>query len=104
MLICFSIEADPTKALNAIFVEHEDGYIRFGTARSCDPAKNFRLFESWVRFRDYVMEGYVYYSVRLRTVDSSLQIEIETEGSSRDSFVEPAIRACIGSLGLEPST
>ena len=42
----------------------EDGHLRFGPARSRDPAETREVLSNWCIFDDYVMEGFVRYSLR----------------------------------------
>jgi hypothetical protein len=78
----------------------EDGHLQFGPARSRDPAETQDALSNWCMFDDYVMEGFVRYSLRARPHSRGLLLEIQLAGTRLDRFVDPFVRTYIGWAGL----
>ena len=78
----------------------EDGHLRFGPARSRDPAQTQDALSNWRMFDDYMMEGFVRYSLRARPHPRGLLLEIQLAGTRLDRFVDPFVRTYIGWAGL----
>jgi hypothetical protein len=78
----------------------EDGHLRFGPARSRDPAETQDALSNWCMFDDYMMEGFVRYSLRARPHPRGLLLEIQLADTRLDRFVEPFVRTYIGWAGL----
>jgi len=101
-VLSFTINANQDAVVGALFIRDSNGHICFGTARSCDPVDESMLFEGLIRFKDYLMEAYVYYSLQLKASDSTVCLHIELEGSNRDRYVPSAVKSYIKSAGLTP--
>jgi len=78
----------------------EDGHLRFGPARSRDPAETQDALSNWCMFDDYMMEGFVRYSLRARPPPRGLLLEIQLADTRLDRFVEPFVHTYIGWAGL----
>jgi hypothetical protein len=72
-----------------LFPHDEHGHIIFGFAgRTIEPQSRDALTDSSVRVRDYMMERFVAYSVRLVPSESGTTILIEDVSDDRDADVE----------------
>ncbi|QEH37377.1 hypothetical protein OJF2_59670 [Aquisphaera giovannonii] len=53
-----------------------------------------------MRFRDYIMEGFLAYEVRAEDMEPGCLLRIRGEGSNRDRFIRPQVRHYITAAGL----
>lgn len=87
-----TIELPIDDVIASLFALNGDGTLNCGySARSidsCDPTK----LESGVDFRDYILEGFVSYRLRLQPEAVGSTICIETYGSNRDYAIIPACK------------
>ena len=60
--------------LPRLFVPTDGGRISFGTATSAEPVPEAASLAEWRVFRDYIMEGFVFYSLRARAVPTGLAL------------------------------
>lgn len=97
----FTIEGDCREALARIFETGEDGHLAFGwNGRSLAPAKLDDLAPGPVGFRDYLMEGFVFYEIRAEDRTSACQLSIRGRGSNRDKYIRAHFQHIIKSAGL----
>ncbi len=97
----FSIEGDCHAALACLFETGQDGHLRCGwSGHSLRPAKHDDLLVGLVRFRDYIMEGFLAYTVQAEDLRPGCLLSIRTEGSNRDQFIRPQVRHYITAAGL----
>jgi len=97
----FSVEGNCHAALARLFEADHDGHLRFGwSGRSLHPAKHADLFLGPVRFRDYIMEGFLAYGVQAEDLSPGCLLSIRGEGSNRDRFIRPQVRHVITATGL----
>lgn len=77
-------------------------HLRFGwTGQSISTGDRTDLTERQVRFRDYIMEGFLAYSIQLSDSGTGCRMQIDGEGSSRDWSIRPQVRHYIKAAGLE---
>lgn len=101
----FSIEGDCRTALARLFEVDQDGHLRFGwSGHSVRPAGRDDLLAEPVRFLDYIMEGFLAYTVQAEDLKPGCRIRIRGEGSNRDRFIRPQVRHVITAGGLSIST
>jgi hypothetical protein len=97
----FSIEGDCRAALARLFEAEQDGRLRFGwSGHSLRHAEHDDLLAGTVRFRDYIMEGFLAYDVRAEDLGPGCLLSIRGERSNRDRFVRPQVRHFITTAGL----
>ena len=65
----------------------EDGFITFGWSGRSERPRTLEDLNEWTRFRDYVMEGFVFYDLRLVDDDSYFSLEVRLLGMNRDGYV-----------------
>ncbi len=97
----FVVTGDYHELLPRLFSAAPDGRVSFGWATSTEPIPDLARLAEWTAFRDYIMEGFVFYSIRARAVPSGLALELRLTGSNRDEHVAPSIRQYIRWAGLE---
>ena len=88
----FAVSGDYLDLLPRLFPKASDGHISFGWAKSTEPVPDLARLADWTAFRDYIMEGFVFYFVRVRALPSGLALEVRLTGSNRDGYVAPSIR------------
>jgi hypothetical protein len=101
-MVTFEIEASCDEVLARLFETDNSSHLSFGwTGHSTSTAQIKDLIAGPVRFRDYIMEGFLTYSVQL--IDASLccTMQIIGEGSNRDWSIRPQVRHYIKAAGLE---
>jgi hypothetical protein len=100
-MVTFEIEAERDVVSARLFEPDASSHLRFGwTARSTATATIGDLVATPVRFRDYIMEGFVAYSVQLIECSPRCKIQIVEEGSDRDWSIRPQVRHYITAAGL----
>ncbi|MCG7945328.1 MAG: hypothetical protein N0C84_03230 [Candidatus Thiodiazotropha taylori] len=96
------VKGEPEIIIGNLFSLNEEGHIAFGlSARSLEPADITQLESSSVDFRDYLMEGFVKFSIRLSKLNDRLKIEIELFGSNRDEHIVPHVEFYISQAGYQ---
>ncbi len=97
----FTFQSDCSTTLPRLFEAGADGHLRFGgSGISLHPATQADLLAGSVRFRDYLMEGFLTYRVRAESLSSGCLLHVEGEGSNRDRFIGPQVQSFIGAAGL----
>lgn len=86
--------------LARLFAPTDDGRITFGWATSAGQVPEAASLAEWTLFRDYIMEGFVFYSIRARAVPTGLALEVRLTGSNRDQYVGPTVRQYLKWAGL----
>lgn len=96
-----TIEGDSRTVLARIFETGDDGHLAFGwNGRSLAPAKLDDLTPGPVGFRDYLMEGFVFYEIRAEDRTSACLLNIRGRGSNRDKYLRSHFRHFIKSAEL----
>jgi hypothetical protein len=89
----FSVEGDCRAALARLFEADQQGHLHFGwSGHSLCPAGHDDLLVGPVRFRDYIMEGFLAYNVQAEDLGPGCRLSIRGEGSNRDRFIRPQVR------------
>jgi hypothetical protein len=97
----FTVEEDYRTALARLFEVDRDGHLRFGwSGQSLCPAEHDDLFAGPVRFRDYIMEGFLVYEIQAEDLRPGCLLSLRGVGSNRDRFIRPQVRHCIAATGL----
>ncbi len=97
----FSVEGDCHVALARLFEADQDGHLRFGwSGHSLLPARHDDLLARPVRFRDYIMEGFLAYNVQAEDLGPGCLLSFRGDGSNRDRFIRPQVRHFITAAGL----
>jgi hypothetical protein len=97
----FSLEGDCHTVLAHLFEVDQDGHLRFGwTGQSLRPVGHDDLLAGPVRFRDYIMEGFLAYNVQAEDLRPGCLLRIRGEGSNRDQFIHPQVRHYITAARL----
>lgn len=100
-MIRFLIEGDCRAALARLFEADQDGYLGFGWGgRSVEPASLDDLPARPTRFRDYIMEGFLVYEIRVEDLAPGCLLSIRGEGSNRDQYIRSHARHFITTTGL----
>lgn len=87
--------------LARLFEADQAGHLRIGwSGHSLRPAGYDDLLVGPVRFRDYIMEGFLAYDVQAEDLGAGCRLRIRGEGSNRDRFIRPHIRRFITAAGL----
>jgi hypothetical protein len=101
----FSVEGECRAALSRLFEADQDGHLRFGwSGHSLRPTGHDDLLAGPVRFRDYIMEGFLTYDIRAEDLEPGCLLSIRGEGSGRDQFIRPQVRHFITAAGLTITT
>lgn len=96
----FTVEDDCRTALARLFELHE-GHLRFGwSGQSIGAANHGDLLTGSVRFRDFVMERFLTYSVHAEDLAPGCLLRFTGEGSSHDWSIRPHVRHAIKAAGL----
>ncbi len=99
MKISYLITCSEGEPLERLFQEEQDGYLSFGLAgRSVELASSRELLSDEVRFRGYVMEGFVAYIASARHSPSGLLLYVHSatgpRGTHLDWLVNKQIESC----------
>lgn len=97
----FIVEAQCDAVVLRLFESDDSLHIRFGwSAHSYGPAKPSDVLLRKVRFRDYIMEGHLCYSVQLFDTSPTCTLHVDGEGSNRDAYISSQVRAFFKGAGL----
>ena len=97
----FTLEDDCRAALARLFEADEGHHLRLGWAgRSLDSAGHDDLLAGPVRFRDYIMEGFLTYMVQAEDLAPGCLLRVHGDGSNRDWSIRPQVRHYIKAAGL----
>ena len=97
----FTLENDCHATLARLFETDEDRHLRFGwSGRSVETAAQEDLLAGAVRFRDYIMEGFLTYTVQVEDLAPGCVLLVTGEGSNRDWSIHPQVRHYIKAAGL----
>jgi len=91
--------------VRSLFGTDDNGCLTFGfaSARTLEPASPSDLRSSFLRLRDYVMEGFVFYSLRLHESEHGCTLEVKTDDSLRSVHVASALKQYFKSAGVAPT-
>jgi hypothetical protein len=102
MTVSISLATALPDTIAALFPRDPQGRITFGFAgHTVEPQALDALADSSIRVRDYMMERFVTYSVRLVPFDFGTTILIDDVEDDRDSDVEWFAKKYIESKGIE---
>lgn len=97
----FTIEGDCHELLARLFEDDRDGRLRFGwSGESLGLAKREDLLAAPVRFRDYILEGFLVYDIQAEDLRPGCRLRIRGEGSNRDQYIRSHARHFITTAGL----
>ncbi|MSR27461.1 MAG: hypothetical protein EXS06_10700 [Planctomycetaceae bacterium] len=97
----FTLDDDCRTALKRLFEADASHHLCFGlSARSLGVADHADLLTGSVRFRDYVMEGFLTYSVEAVDLNPGCLLRVVGEGSNRDWAIRPQVRFIVDAAGL----
>src|SRR4051794_1120950 len=97
----FTLEDDCRTTLARLFEADEGGHLRFGwSGQSFGAADHGDLLTGSVRFRDYIMEGFLTYTVQAEDLTLGCLLRVVGEGSNRDWSIRPQVRHYINAVGL----
>lgn len=100
-MVTFTLESDCDIALKELLKTDDGRCLIFGwTARSIEAAEPSDLLIRPVLFRDYIMEGFVTYSVQAEDLAPGCRLRVDGEGSNRDWSIRPQVRHYIKAAGL----
>ena len=91
-LAYFTIESQIDDVFTWLFSSTDDGRLTFGfSATSIDPCDKDQL-ESGMDFRDYILEGFVKYRLRLETATFGTVLGVAAYGDNRVDAIIPAVK------------
>jgi hypothetical protein len=97
----FILENDCREALTRLFETDEKGHLRFGwSGQSFDAIDHSDFLAGPVRFRDYIMEGFVTYTIMVEESGPRCLIRVQGGGSNRGWSIRPQVRHYIKAAGL----
>ncbi|MGL4420860.1 MAG: hypothetical protein ACRCZF_09370 [Gemmataceae bacterium] len=96
----FEVAGQYPELLARLFPMAADGHLEFGSARSAVPVAGAASVAEWVEFSDYIMEGFVRYTLRAVPSAAGLRLDVRLSGTNRDQYVGPSMRSYIGWAGL----
>ena len=97
----FTLDDDCRTALKRLFEADASHHLCFGlSARSLGVADHADLLTGSVRFRDFVMEGFLTYSVEAVDLNPGCLLRVVGEGSNRDWAIRPQVRFIVDAAGL----
>ena len=89
----FVIAGQCQDIVGKLFRSEQDRRLTFGwTAQSISPTNLSDIFSAPVRFRDYIMEGFVVYTVKVDDMEPGCRLSVVGEGSNRDWSILPQVR------------
>ena len=101
-MVTFEIEASCEEVLARLFETDDLAQLRFGwTGHSTSIVDRKDLIAGPICFRDYIMEGFVNYSVQLVDAAPCCRLQVVGDGSNRDWSIRPQVRHYIKAAGLE---
>ncbi len=88
------IKGDFQTIVTKLFDIDENGYIRFGYASQSLQTTEMESFLGGLRveFRDYIMEGFVNYYLKIERIDLGMLLWVEKKGMNRDKYIISAIK------------
>jgi hypothetical protein len=97
----FSVDGDCRAILSRLFESDQNGHLRLGwSAVSLTAAGQTDLLVRPIAFRDYVMEGFVTYSVSAIDLMPGCLLSVYGGGSNRDRHIPNQIRHYITAAGF----
>jgi len=100
-MIDFTFKEQSSTVLDRLFKVDKDQHLRIGwSGRSVDPAEVGDILIRPVQFRDYVMEGFVTFTLQLTQEGEGCSLKVIGQGSNRDSYLEKQIRQYIDMTDL----
>lgn len=98
----FILNASPEQVFATLFKPSEDNSLGFGCWTKSDrPASDLGDVVWPIRIRDYIMEGFVSYSVQLKPHSQGSELIVQGFGGDRDKYIPPALRHYIKAAKLE---
>ena len=97
----FTLNEDVHTLIGTLVEPDANGHLKFGwSGQSIQPADPNDLIEGRVRFRDYIMEGFLAYGVRVEVLTVGSRLTVDGEGSIRDWSIRHQVRHYIKAAGL----
>jgi len=91
-LVYFAIEYPRKEAFALLFALQDDGSLQFGfAATSTAPSEMIDLITG-VDFRDYLLEGFVKYRIRLMDADFGSVLAVDVYDDNRVDAIVPSIK------------
>ena len=78
----FTILGDYGRLLEHLFSLDAESRVIFGTAISTNRLSDLTELNKWTPFSDYILEGFVAYSLRVRNLDPGLRLEARPSGTT----------------------
>jgi len=102
-MLAFNFSEDSDTVFATLFRNSENGHLNFGlTGKSIDPTSFSEINSNFINFRDYVMEGFVSYSLRLFDAEHGARLEVKVPESPRAKYVEPTIKQYFKDFEISP--
>ena len=87
-MLSWLISCEEGSSIEQLFQPCDDGRIGFGIAGwSADAASISDLLSGEIRFRGYIMEGFVPYFLSAKETPEGLRVNLRLTGSNRDEHV-----------------
>lgn len=83
-----------------LLAKNLDGTWSMGTARTSDPRAPMAIVQDWIPLTDYLMEGFVQFSVRILLSPNSQILEALFSGTNRDRYLNRHITSTLKALGI----
>ena len=101
-MLVFSLAVTAREAISRLFQAHESGGLVLGPAgASLDPVAPEALLDGPVLFRDYVLEGFVGYTVHIAEASGGCELRVGVGGETqRHKAIPFVIRGYLASAGL----
>ena len=97
----FVLDSTPDTALAKLFTTNPDGTVTLGwSATTQKPIDVSRLLFEPVLFQDYLMEGFVPYTLQLGAHDLGSELAAIGKGSNRDKYIPHQVRHFIKAAGI----
>ena len=88
----FLIESPVSEVFAQIFAPQDDGRLRFGFSATSMEACDQEELKSGADFRDYILEGFVRYRLRLEKATLGTMLGVGAYDENRRDAISPAIR------------
>jgi hypothetical protein len=95
------LQSSPESSLAKLFVVNADGTVSLGwSATTKRPINVSRLLQEPVEFQDYIMEGFVSYTLQIQSHPQGSELVASGFGSNRDQYICPQVRHFIVAAGI----
>ncbi len=97
-LLSFVVRGEPDLLIARLFQARGDETL-FGLTATARGAPSG--LADWTRFRDYLMEGFVFYNLRVLSGATGITLEIRPTGGSRDKYLRSHLRWHLATAKVE---